>query len=431
MHELTPLQKQANEFRIVGNYRQACIIYGKLWNDTSQDAGDWDGWGFAFCLLKLKKYADALTICKQVRRRFPEFNGIRGVYAWSIYHTELKNPEINDEERFLSAADMITKITTQDDTFSPYTHTVLHVLHYLSERKPYPSEMIINWTDRLNPEALSIEPFKFKSATGKQREHSSQREKYYLYRTKALNLLHKHDECIDACIKALQEITNYHDGNKFWILRQEAIALRTKGMLQEAVIRYLEILRDKKDWYVLKDLAEIHMTWEIWDEALHYAVSAAMATGDGDRKAIVYDLISNILQKLDKQSLSDKHMALAYMIRTRNRWNIIPEVQKKFAPIISSFPPEKSLYSELRNYWESILYGSSSRMKGKIINILANGKSGFIETSDEKTYYFSFLNVQARKYEIQAGKTVSFNLEDSFDKKKKEPSVVAVNVRLG
>jgi hypothetical protein len=70
-------------------------------------------------------------------------------------------------------------------------------------------------------------------------------------------------------------------------------------------------------------------------------------------------------------------------------------------------------------------------LKGKIINILSNGKSGFIEAEDAQTYYFSFLNVQARKYEIQAGKSVSFNLETSYDKKKKESSVVAVNVRLG
>jgi len=229
----------------------------------------------------------------------------------------------------------------------------------------------------------------------------------------------------------MNEISDFHDGNKLWILRQEAIALRTKGMLQEAVIHYEEILKDKKDWYVLKDLADIHVTWELWDEAIKYAASAAMAAGDADRKAIVYDLISQILMKQEKTELADKHQALAFMIRSRNRWNITPEAQKKMTPIISHFPQEKSLYLELRSFWEAVLYGSNSRMKGKIINVLANGKSGFIEAEDDQAYYFSFLNVQARKYEIQPGKHVTFNLEKSYDKKKKEASIVAVNVRFG
>jgi len=430
MHELTQLQQQANELRAAGNYRQAVVIYGKLWNDTSTEAGDWDGWGFAFCLLKLKKYTDALTICKQVRKRFPDFDGIRGVYAWAIYHTELKIPEVQDEDRFLSAADMITKITTQDDAFSPYTHTVLHVLHYLSEKKPFPAELILKWTERLDPEKLSIEPFRFKSTSGKLREHSSQREKYYLYRTKALNLVHNYDECLVLCEKALQEIDAYHDGNKLWILRQQAIALRTKGLLDEAIERYMEILKDKKDWFVLKDLAEINITRENWDEALKFAASAAMAAGDADRKAIIYDQIATIMQVQGNEDLALRHMALAFLIRLRNRWIILPDVMKKMAPIVSSYPPERVLFAELRNFWEEVLFGANSRMRGKIINILANGKSGFIQAEDEQSYYFSFLNVHARKFEIQAGKRVTFNLEKSYDKKKKEESIVAVNVRF-
>jgi hypothetical protein len=145
---------------------------------------------------------------------------------------------------------------------------------------------------------------------------------------------------------------------------------------------------------------------------------------------MVYDLLTNVLNKTGNTKMADKHMALAYYIRTRNRWNIQPDIHKKMLALQGTIPTEKQLYNELRHFWEVTLYGPHPRFKGRIINILPNGKSGFLQDEMQDTYFFAFQNVQGRRSDIQAGRIVSFNLEPGYDKKKKEDVIVAVNVLL-
>jgi tetratricopeptide (TPR) repeat protein len=422
------MQKLANDFRKEGEFLKACVLYSKLWSDQ-ENAGDWDGWGYAFCLLKLKRYKDALSISRQVMRRFPDFREIRGVYSWAIYHTEVKEPRNNDEDRMFNAAMAITQIVKQEDTFSPYIHTILAILHYLSKKRPFPAESVLTWTEKLRPDTLSNVPFIFTTTTGKTREYSSQIEKYYIYRTRGLYSLNQYDRCLVACQKALSEIDKFHENNYLWIARFEAMCYLAKGDLDSALKKYTKITTVKKDWLVLKDIAQIYSQQDQWATALKFAISSAMAPGDREKKIALFDLLSFLHNRLGKRELSEKHMLLAYLLRFRLQKPIHFEIQKRVASM-GNLPSERILFLELRNYWESIEYGNIPRIKGKIINILANGKGGFLQDEEGNPFYFLLADVFGKSTEVRIGREVTFFLQEGYDLKRKETNLVAVSIRL-
>jgi len=65
---------------------------------------------------------------------------------------------------------------------------------------------------------------------------------------------------------------------------------------------------------------------------------------------------------------------------------------------------------------------------GKIKKILPDGKAGFIETEDNKSYYFKTKDFVSKKDKLTIGQKVNFYLEDSFDVKKNQMTKCTVNI---
>ncbi|MBK8154461.1 MAG: hypothetical protein IPK61_16465 [Saprospiraceae bacterium] len=61
------------------------------------------------------------------------------------------------------------KLSKQDDQYSPYTQTVFKILEYLNDKAIYPTDKILEWTDKLNFEILDNTPFSFTDNEGKTR----------------------------------------------------------------------------------------------------------------------------------------------------------------------------------------------------------------------------------------------------------------------
>ena len=73
-------------------------------------------------------------------------------------------------------------------------------------------------------------------------------------------------------------------------------------------------------------------------------------------------------------------------------------------------------------------YKNQEVQYGIISKILPHGKAGFIQAEDGNSYYFRSFEFKGDKDELHEMTSVSFYLEEGFDKAKNEVKMNAVNI---
>jgi tetratricopeptide (TPR) repeat protein len=404
-HEL--IKQQAGLLFAEKNYREALPLYQTLWDNFAERCNEWDGWRYAYCAQKLEDYGRCLDICRKIYLRYREVRMIRNVYAWSIYHSEVKKEKITDEETFLRAGEGVLKLSTQDDKFSPYTLTVMKVLDYLSERSSYPADKILEWTQKLNPALLDKQSFAFIDKDGKPRETASKYEQYYMLRTRALLEKGEFDECIHLAKEALQNIENPHYDNDVWFRWRIALSYEGLCEFQKSLDLQLELLKRKKEWFIQKEIAEQYYRLGEYEKSLKYALDSALNFGDVNKKINVFIILANVLEKLGKTEEAKIHSGLIEKIKQKDG-NIDSELKK------------------LKIVWNNLLFSNKTQYSGKIKSILPNGKAGFVEADNGKSYYFQMRSFKGNPRKAIPGVRVSFYLEEGFDAKKGKKTMNAV-----
>jgi tetratricopeptide (TPR) repeat protein len=432
MQDYHTIKKQATEFRKAKNYEQALPLYKQLWEEHRENCNEWEGWGYAFCLKHTKDYQKALEISREVYTLNKEFENIKGVYAWSIYYTEISVEKVNNESNFFKAGVGILKLSKQDDQYSPYTITVFKILEYLNEKAIYPTDKILEWTSKINYEILDTTPYVFNDEEGKPRELASKKEQYFMWRTKALLEKGLYAECIELSQKALDTFESFHYSNDIWFLRRISLSYKGLGQHETALDQLKSLLKRKNEWFIHKEIAEIYFEQGNNEQAMKFAVDSALCYGDADKKLHLYKLLSDILIKNNQNQESGKHIEFIYYIRKAHEWNIDDELQsliQKFQIETNKTVNLKDLERELKQLWEKLKFNNQPQLKGVIKSILPNGKAGFVETENKKSYYFQLRNFKG-KYELAtAGQKVIFFLEEGFDTKKNKKTENAVNIK--
>ncbi len=433
MQDFQTIKKQADEFRKAKKYTDALPLYKQLWEEYREDCNEWEGWGYAFCLKQQKDYRQSLEICREVYKLKPDFENIKGVYAWCIYYTEIAVEKVNDEPKFFKAGEGILKLSKQEDQYSPYTQTVFKVLQYLNDKAIYPTDKILEWTDKLNYEILDNTPFSFTDNEGKIRELAPKKEQYFMWRTKALLEKGLFGECIKLSQKALDTFENFHYGNEVWFARRISLSYKGLGQPETALEQLKSLLKRKNEWFIHKEIAEIYFEQGNNEQALKFAIDSALSFGDADKKLNLYKLLSEILIKNNEQEAAKKHIELMYQIRKANEWKIDNDLQNlinKFQIDTTKTVNLRDFERELKQLWEKLKFSNQTQLIGVVKSILPNGKAGFIEAENKKSYYFQLRNFKGKPELAKEGQKVSFFLEEGFDAKKNQKTVNAVNVKL-
>lgn len=432
MQDFQTIKNQATDFRRARNYQEALPLYKQLWEKHRESCNEWEGWGYALCLKHLKDYQKALEICREVYPLNKEFENIKGVYAWCIYYTEVAVEKINDEPIFFKAGEGILKLSKQDDKYSPYTQTIFKILEYLNDKAIYPTDKILEWTQKINFEILDDKPFTFTDNEGKTRELASKKEQYFMWRTKALLEKGLFDECIELSQKALDTFENFHYSNEIWFARRISLSYKGLGQPETALEQLKSLLKRKNEWFIHKEIAEIYFEQGNNELALKFAIDSALGFGDADKKLNVYKLLSEILISNNQNEEAKKNIDFMYQIRKANKWKIDSDLQNliKIFQIDTIKKVDLRVFErELKQLLEKLKFSNQPQLTGAIKSILPNGKAGFIETENKKSYYFQLRNFKA-KYELaKVGQKVTFFLEEGFDKKKNQKTENAVNVK--
>lgn len=436
----TQLKQQAQQLKQSKNFAEALPLFKQLWEEDRENCNEWDGWNYAHCLTKQKDYKTALKICREVYEIKQNFEQNNNLYAWCIYYTEIKIDKVTNEQLFFKAGEGIVKLSKQEnkslkqekDYPCVYSLSLFKILDYLNEKAIYNPEPILYWTEKLNPDFLETTPFKFTDNEGKERELASKKEDWYFLRSKALYENRDFADCISLSEMALQSFTKFHYDNDIWLRRNIALSKAQLGDIDTAKEELKSLLKRKNEWFIQKEIAELYKKQNKIDDAIKYAVDAALNFGDPDKKMNLHKLLAELLKEQNKIQEAKPHIELVYKIRFSNQWKIDSELLDlvSFYNIdTNNIPDEKELLRKLKKIWENLKFGSQEVLKGIIKTIISEGRAGFVETENKKSYFFNTKDFKGKRDLIQQGQKVSFFLEDSFDKKKNQPTKNAVNVK--
>ena len=275
-----------------------------------------------------------------------------------------------------------------------------------------------DYCDLFDPDKLSSEPNVFEF-DGKRTESASDSEKWYSEKSKALFELKKFEMCYELSNKALHTIKKFHSNNNVWFTRRMALSQKELGNLDVAIEKLTEVYRDKKEWFIQKEIAELYFEKGEIESAAKNCIEALNTRTPVEFKVGLILLMGKILKSRGETLLTQKHFLLDKMIREDKGWKVSDEVLYETGSIEGGVI-RKDLQRELINYWrkqipkEKIYIG----VVKKILHDNQKGKDGFI-VSEGEDFYFTLPSHVKWAGSVQKGIQVEFEIFDLPDGRQK------------
>lgn len=420
---------KAENLRKEKSFEEAIAVYHDLWANHRDSCDEWIGWGYAFSLRKVNRVADALDICRDTYRINKEFEFNNSLYGWCIYDTEIKNKKPQLQE-LLKAANAIIQLTQQGQ-YSPYEYVVFQVVEALRKQVTVAWQSVLDWIDRLDPSLLSTEENHFTTDDGKQIVTASPLEKYYAHKTKALEQLNLHEQCLKTSNEALIKLRAFHHDNDIWFARRAALAKGKLGKLDEAIQDLQRLTTRKPDWFLYHEISQFQYDLGQVENALISAATASLAPGPLTFKSELFKLLSIIMEDMNETVLAQEHLKLVHLIRAQEGWKHDPELEANLERLdvdVDEDENAKAVVRNLRPVWEEAKYTGKQRIKGTVKTIFDHGGAGFIVDETGQSHYFDMRDAQTS--EIEHGKAVAFYVIESFDKVKNRKSTKAIRITI-
>lgn len=300
----------------------------------------------------------------------------------------------------------------------------------LKNEVPQNLKIIIKLCENTSVQMLSTNCYSMqitRKGVEKEMEFASAREDWYATYTKALYAMQHYHECAKTSNEALATIENMHYNNQLWFNRRLAQCHMALNETDLALKIYSDIVNQKKDWFLFKELSECYFKLGENELALKNARQAARAFGPINFKVELIELLGDILHAKNEKKLAMKHYTLVKLIRESESWKPDNNLNKKIDKLSVEVPEENKskdvLKQELAVYWNEKPAGSNAgiKLKGEIYKLLkANtyGTDGFIKSESGETYYF-FVPAQHPFYnKLEKGIQVEF-LPETTPKGKK------------
>ena len=296
-------------------------------------------------LYNLKKYLESLDLYEQLFRQNQESftNGNLISFCWAIYQVHIKN--FKDENELFDETEFITELIPQTNlnikNTCPYTFSIMNVLEFLKDQNEYYN--MPYWFDKLNPKLLDE-----KRTYKRGRLQKSRKEKYYEYVSKSHLESADWDLCIEVSKEALNSISEFTNDGDTWHRWRIAKSLRQLGQSREALIYLNDVVKVRKDWFILREFAENYHSLGEDENALTY-ISQAIPTDDSiNMKVNLFYLAYEILDNLNID-IAYKHLELFYLLKLESNAQIPEEVEN--LEIEEDSLDKQQLIDEINNYW--------------------------------------------------------------------------------
>lgn len=427
MSNFQKIRDRAKNLRKEKKYSEALPLYKELW-EKCDSKDKWDGWGYAFCLNHLKDYKTAYEVSKKVYQIDSSFEYNMSQFAWSSYMVNVKDyPDDGPTDNLEMFVSEIVSVTEGKEHELFRTQAILKMMDHLSSKNSWGK--VIEWAKLINPDYLDTKPFEGVSSDGKKFRKPSDKESYFLKLSKALEREGKYQECIDLCDNALKTFPD-----EIWFSWHKGSCLRKLKKFKEAISLLEEIKKLKKDWFILKDLSAAYYESKEFDKAYNNFIDAAVSQIKIPEPANRWELFyvgAMILYKKNNSTIADEHISLTYKLREEKGWKI-PDYLENYVSNrnVDIKKTALQLFNELKDFWLGEQQNSLPKQIGRIKNFIQEGKAGFIDGNDGKSYYFRTNSFLGNKAQLKMSSKVQFNIQKSFDKKKNRDSFEAINIKL-
>ena len=418
MSEDREIQTKAKELRKSGDIKNAVPMYRELWE---RNHDKYDGAGLAFCLRKLKNYNQALSLSKELYEKFPDFEWARIEYLWSLIMGELYQL---DEEAVLSQyIETATKILELKPDEIALKMTAFKVAKIAKKAEDW--NLVLEWLSKTTPQMFINDKEDDSGWTDL--------ELWYYYKANALVNTGAEQQAIDLINENEQIVKR----QKKFFERIKAKALKQIDKFQEAELIYQDLCKPAKiDWWLVHEHATILTAMNRNDAALKkYIHAASMHPQKHEMKVSLYNDIAVAYEIGGNKKNALLHYRLVKLIRDKNGWStnqtILEKIQS-FEKDIQVTISDDSLLKECQSVWNNELgvnaqpqSQKTKGLRGKII-IKDNSKPFcFILTKDQKSFFCFRSDLPPGAID---GEIVSFDIIESFDKKKGQKSFRAINV---
>ncbi|WP_291560734.1 MULTISPECIES: hypothetical protein [unclassified Clostridium] len=423
------LRIKAQELRKKHEYKEAEKIYCKIYNENSFDK--WLGWEYADTLKNLNKVDEAISVAKNVYVNNRSFKYIKDLLSWCVYEKYFKNLDANDTKELselIPIADFLLKITVQDEKL-PYEKTVFKIIKLIQKsdiNNKY--ELMIEWLDKLDYKILSKNTYQIKMKNERTIEIASPLEDWFYIKIKCQYNLENYTECIENCDYILCEIEKFHNNQDKWIRRIKANCLWELNKKHESVMELSKLNNEFNHWIIMYELSKMYIEMENFNDGIIIASRLMLLKEPIERKVGAIKLLADLFYKLNKKKEAYVYyMACFEHIYNYDEKNLIKSRIKELndtynIKVINNIQClEEIAIKEIKN--------DKSRKEGVVSNIIGNRKAGFIK-DNISSYYFQMKNVLGTNKNIKMNDIVTFNVIDSFDRKKGKKSEEAIDLIL-
>jgi len=425
------LLAQAFAMRKQKDYAKALAIYQPLWDEDPGQFNEWAGWSYAYCLKETRQYLPALDACRQLYARYPNAAMLRQLYAGCIYYTQFDGNNLAGIPVLKKAVQAMYNLSPPQQDYSLTPRAIFKLAKQLMAVIPIDWQDIESWLQKLDPDLLNNQPFAMKMPDGKTREFASPLEEWYSAMIKTKAGLNQPQELLTLLEAARKRGLKWHYNNNIWFARKEAFALVQLGQKEKAEQILRTIVTQKKDWFLLNDLAELVTDTA---EALQLMSTAALSFGPLELKVkLFHNLYIRIKDNAALEDAVKKHLLLIARIRLEQGWPFTPALEaalKNNAVDLNVVNSAQAAYSQLKSFWQKIANEGKTIHQGIVDTILPGNQSGFVKSTDGNRYYFNMRSVNLANKNMLPGAPISFELENGFDKKKNHATKNAVRLIL-
>ncbi|MFC0876042.1 DUF7017 domain-containing protein [Saccharicrinis sp. FJH2] len=411
----------ANEFRKAGKYDEAIQIYEAIRNDKMDK---YIASGLLHCYRKKRYFDKAFNLIDETLEQFRDFSWFKNECAWTIISGELNKFSETPSTQYIT--EIALKILNLVPDQMAYKKAIFKVAKVAKENEDW--EILDEWLHKIEPDQLKIK---------EEGKDWSESEIWHYYRAVYLIKTERFEEGI----LFINQVKDSFESKAKFFDRLVAKACVATNDLEGSEEIYEKLTKSNKvDWWILHEYAKVLLDSNKIKEALNLMYRASISPGPMKNKVSLFYDLANLLIIHDQPQIALIHYQLVHTIREQEGWFISTQLKENIQKLVESYPQDilvkstRDILKQCKQIWNDELgikmdskkQTKTKNLKGKVNLADPNKPFCFIETKDHNSFFCSKDDLPQRTKNNQI---VTFDLKQSFDKKKNKKSYKAVNIR--
>lgn len=424
--------KEANKLRKMREFAKALPLYRELSADNSDS---YSAAGLLQCLRDLRLFDEALALCSPANPNHLALNWYRNEVVWVLIQGRLQ--KLDESARLTEVVKEAESILAlKPNGIVAKWIIVRRVLKAAKAKSRW--DTVLEWVEKVNPDELSVSPL--------QDDHGRTGwcERAIWHNCQIRAEIEVGDK--EKAIIAAQRAKELFPRQAKYFIRLEGLANFRLGRLIEAELLYSKLSSgERSDGWILTEYAHVLQELDKSREALMLMCKAAFLNKKIELLVSVFSDIGFLCHKLVLKQEARNHLALCKYIREEQGWKIPQDIHSLLSALDSELVNSKvganrdRILAECQSFWRKTAGGEEKAnrkipqtlplkkmLKGRLRMGAPQRPYCFLVADDRESYFCSKSDLPKEAID---GVFLQFDAIPSFDKKKRQESWKAVNVR--